>query len=221
MDSFPPARILAQDVGAITISSETLLEDKPWLLSRLILRTSMLCGTQSFSTLRQWFLHMDVDLLMASSESCSRSTFERKGLRAQRRLMLQQEKRIRLSQITPRMHLPMHLPMHLFQITIWELSSRFHHRQCHLQNVQFTFIIQRQFPQTSLLVWGQIHIVTTMPFVLAVLIWSIRRTSTTRPSGLLHARIVIPSSTQGKPGRLSPHADVRKSGTKCPFLHIG
>ena len=110
MDSFPPAGILAQDVGAITISSETLLEGKPWFLSRLILRTSMLCGTQSFSTLRQWFLHMDVDLLTALLVFCLRSTFERRGLRVQHRLMLHQEIRIRPSQIAPGMHLPMHLP---------------------------------------------------------------------------------------------------------------
>ena len=146
MDSFPPAGILAQDIGAITISSETLLESKPWFLLRSTLRISMLCGTPSSSILRQWFLHMDVDLLMVSSVSCLRNTSERKGLRAQRRLMPRLEMKIRHIQVTPGMHLPMHLPMHLFQITIWELNSRFH-RQCHLQKVQFTFI--RQFPQTS------------------------------------------------------------------------
>ena len=172
MDSFPPAGILAQDVGAITISSETLLEGKPWFLSLSILRISMNCGTHSFSILRQWFLHMDVDLLMASLVSCLCSTFGRRGLRVQHRLMLHQEIRIRLSQIAPGMHLPMPLPMHLFQTTIWELSSRFCHRQCHVQNAQSTFIIQRQFPQTFLLVWGHVHNAITMPFVLAVLMCS-------------------------------------------------
>ena len=164
MDSVTSAGILAQDVGAITISSETLLESKPWFLLRSTLRISMLCGTPSLSTLRQWFLHMDVDLLMASSVSCLRNTFERKGLRAQRRLMPRLEMRIRHSQIAPEMH----LPMHPFQVTTWELSSQFH-RQCHLQNKQFAFVIHRQFPQAFRLVWGTTRIVTTMPPLLAAL----------------------------------------------------
>ena len=198
MDSVTSAGILAQDVRAITISSETLLESQPWFSSQAISPIFMLCGTPSSSTLRQWFLPMDADLLMASSVSCLRSISERKwrDQRAHHRLV-------------------MHRPMQPFQTTIWELSN-LSHRQCHLQKVRFAFL--RQSLQTFQWAAGKEHIDITMPSNPARFIRSTARL--TRQSGILHARSAFPSSTQGKPGRLSPHADAHKYGAKFPFLHI-
>ena len=202
MDSFPPAGMLAQDVGTITISGETLLESKPWFSLRATLHISThicaRCGTRSSCTLPQCSLPMDADLLMASSVSCLRSISERKwrGQRAHHRLV-------------------MHRPMQPLQTTIWELNSRLH-RQCHLQKIRFAFL--RQSLQTFQWAAGKEHIDITMPSNPARFIRSTARH--TRQSGILHARSAFPSSTQGKPGRLSPHADVHKYGTKCPFLQI-
>ena len=195
MDSETSVGMLAQDLGTISVSGETLLGYVSWFSLRATLHISMLIcalfGTRSLCTSAQWRFHMDADLLMAFSECCFYATFRRS--RTSRRTQIE---------------IMMHLPMHPLQATNWMLvrltyrqcqSIRLIRRQCHAQTT-FT----RPFPQTSRLVLGEAATDITTRAVPATPSRSIRRLLRTRQSGLLHASSAILSSTRGE-AEATPH----------------
>ena len=166
--------MLAQDLGTISVSGETLLGYVSWFSLRATSRTSMpICaifGTRSSCTSSQWQFHMDADLLMALLECCFCDIFRRS--RISRRTQIE---------------IMMHLPMHMLQATNWNLVRliyrqchpvRLIHRQCH---GQITSI--RLFPQTSRLVLGEAATDITTRAVPATPSRSMKRLLTTRQSG--------------------------------------